>query len=209
MDIKIYKDQKTTDFNVRMLDEKRIKISLRNEEEIFDFSSLAPGGVYFVCDCLKLTYCPIERIIVHADQSIEVFFFFSDKHFIDPPAYTRQSVKYLAITSPDTFNLAAYKAEVCKKVTALCVDKNYSFFPQYKRDNVYAGEPATAYYPEYLKGEAGRQSIAKLNAYFQQFALEIQSRINTSSVETKEQVDMILSSVLFPTDDEILLQLTK
>jgi len=82
-------------------------------------------------------------------------------------------------------------------------------FPQYKRDNVYSGSPVTDSYPDYLQGEAGKQSIARLNAMYQQIALTAQAAINMETVATKDEIDGIIEAMKnsFPTEAEILAQI--
>lgn len=105
------------------------------------------------------------------------------------------------------FNLARYKSDACSRVTMFCVNENYKLFPQYKRDNVYSGSPATDNYPNYLKGDTGKQSIAKLNAVYQQIAANAQAAINSIDITTREDVDAIVDTILFPTEQEILAQI--
>lgn len=105
------------------------------------------------------------------------------------------------------FNLAKYKSDACNRVTMLCVNENYTMFPQHKRDNVYSGSPASDSYPDYLKGNAGKLSIAKLNAVYQQIASNTQAAINSTDITTREDVDAIVDTILFPTEQEILAQI--
>jgi hypothetical protein len=105
------------------------------------------------------------------------------------------------------FDLARYKDDALRRVSLMCVEENYKMFPQYKRDNVYSGSPVTDNYPEYLKGEAGKQSIARLNSVYQDIAITAQTAIMSEEVQTPEAVDLIIKNIKFPTEEEILLQI--
>lgn len=105
------------------------------------------------------------------------------------------------------FDLTRYKDDTLRRVSSMCVEENYKMFPQYKRDNVYSGSPVTDNYPEYLKGEAGKQSIARLNAVYQNIAITAQTAIMSEEVQTPEAVDLIIKNIKFPTEEEILLQI--
>ncbi len=105
------------------------------------------------------------------------------------------------------FNISKYKSDKCSRVTALCIDANYTMLPQYKRDNVYSGSPASDNYPSYLQGEAGKQSIAKLNAIYKQIATSAQAAIQSSTIQSRDEVDAIITALNFPTEAEILMQI--
>lgn len=208
MDIRTNKEPNTDNFSVEELTEQSVKITIEDIEETFDFSGLTPGS-YFIGDCLMLPYSPIERVIIKDDGSIELRLFFSNWNLSDPPAYNREAIIYKPIPDPNIFHLMRYKVEACKTVTDLCVEANYSILPQYKRDNIYSGSPATDSYPDYLKGDAGKQSIARLNAMYQQIALNAQAAINAETITTKGEIDAIIETMKsgFPTEEEILAQI--
>lgn len=208
MDIRIDKEPNTSNCSVEELTEQSVKITIEDKEEMFDFSGLSVGS-YFITDCMVLPYSPIERVIIHEDQTIELRLFFSNWNLSDPPIYNREAILYKPIPTGQEFNLPVYKSEACNKVTDLCVEANYIMFPQYKRDNVYSGSPVTDSYPDYLKGEAGKQSIARLNAMYQQISITTQAAINAETVTTKDEIDAIIEAMKasFPTEAEILAQI--
>lgn len=132
----------------------------------------------------------------------------------DYPEYTTAEIPepqyayyYDFIDSAWVFNLAKYKSDACSRVTMLCVNENYTMFPQYKRDNIYSGSPASDNYPDYLKGDAGKLSIAKLNAVYQQIATSAQAAIQSSTIQSRDEVDAIITALNFPTEAEILMQI--
>jgi hypothetical protein len=134
----------------------------------------------------------------------------------DFPEYTEKPVpdkkyayyyKYSEQDQDWIFDFARYKDDALRRVSSMCVGENYKMFPQHKRDNVYSGRPVTDNYPEYLQGEAGKQSIARLNAVYQDIAITAQTAIMSEEVQTPEAVDLIIKNIKFPTEEEILLQI--
>lgn len=131
----------------------------------------------------------------------------SDQQYAYYYDYTESTDESGATTRAWVFNLAKYKSDSCKRITVLCVNENYTMFPQYKRDNVYSGSPVTDNYPDYLKGAAGQQSIANLNAIYHQISIFAQAAINAATITTRDAVDNIISAIVFPTEEQILTQL--
>jgi hypothetical protein len=107
------------------------------------------------------------------------------------------------------FNLQKYKDYISSYITGLCVDANYKMFPQYKRDNVYAGSPVNDKYPDYLKGDAGKTAIAKLNAVYQSISNDTKSLIADKRVQTREEIDKIVAAIVFPNESEIISMIKK
>lgn len=105
------------------------------------------------------------------------------------------------------FNMVKYKKDACTRVTSICTSANYEIFPQYKRDNVYSGSPASDSYPAYLQGDAGKVSIAKLNTIYQAIATTAQAAIKADAVTTVAAVDKIISGIVLPTEAEIIAEI--
>ncbi len=105
------------------------------------------------------------------------------------------------------FDLLKYKTDKLDALSAAGVVSNYKILPRHKRDNIYAGSPADDDYPSYLKGEAGKQSIARLNAIYQNISLTAKTAIMSVEVDTPEAVDLIIDNIKFPTEEEILVQI--
>jgi len=99
------------------------------------------------------------------------------------------------------FDLEKYKSDALSRVTSMCIEANYSRLPQYKRDNIYAGSPVSADYPDYLQGEAGRLTIAKLNEIYQKISKA--AKIEIESAISQTEIDDIIAGIIFPSDEEI------
>ncbi len=94
------------------------------------------------------------------------------------------------------------KAAAIQEISQRCVDANYKMLPQYKRDNIYSGPPADDGYPSYLKGTSGKQSIAKMNKMYRDIANNAISAIKSAA--SIEEVELIVSSIVMPTESEIV-----
>lgn len=94
------------------------------------------------------------------------------------------------------------KTAAVQEISQKCVDANYKMLPQYKRDNIYSGTPADDGYPSYLKGTSGKQSIAKLNKMYRDIANNAISAIKSAA--SIEDVALIISSIVMPTESEIV-----
>lgn len=134
----------------------------------------------------------------------------------DYPDYTDLPIPDTTLTiyydySEDTdtweFDLTRYKKDICRHVSALCVNENYKMLPQYKRDNIYAGSPASDGYPVYLQGDTGKQSIAKLNAIYQQIATSKHAEINAEDIVSIDEINRIIEDIIFPTEEEVILKI--
>jgi hypothetical protein len=100
------------------------------------------------------------------------------------------------------FDIEQYKTDQINLISQRCVEENYKILPQHKRDNIYAGSPASDNYPSYLQGETGKTTIAKLNQIFQKISEKAKSGIQ--SANTKSDVDEIVFGIIFPSEAEIL-----
>lgn len=161
----------------------------------------------------KISYY-IGQILYHKTSRSEIIINKVGESPADYPEYTDAAIPdlinaiyydYSEETSSWVFNISRYRSVVSDQVTSLCVSANYTMFPQYKRDNVYSGSPASDGYPAYLKGDAGKTSIAKLNNVYQQIAETAKTALTTAS--TKEDIDAVISGIVFPTEVEILAQI--
>ena len=156
----------------------------------------------------------IGQKLYHKTNRSEIIINDIGKALSDYPDYTGINIPDLKYayyydfnesTESWVFNLDKYKSDASKHISDLCVAANYTMFPQYKRDNVYAGSPVTDDYPAYLKGDAGKQSIAKLNAVYQGIAETAKAVVDTAL--TKEAIEDIVSGINFPIEVEILAQI--
>ena len=172
--IKIIENRRLWNVNhkVEAISDTEIKVTVDDKEEIFDLSSLEDGERYILEDSLVLPYNPISGIIKE-NGVITVITFYDDPHKRGFEAdFKRESGKIV-----DAVPLSVVQQEEIRKISALSVERNYELLPQYKRDNIYAGETACEGYPDYLKGEAGKLTIAKMNKYFRDKTKEVQSQI--------------------------------
>ena len=103
------------------------------------------------------------------------------------------------------FNVDRYRTAAKTHVTALCESANYTMLPSRTRDNIYAGSPASDDYPPYLQGDAGRSSIAKLNKIYKDISDQTMTAIQ--SLATRAEIDAVIASIVFPTEDEVLTQI--
>jgi hypothetical protein len=117
--------------------------------------------------------------------------------------YVSIDVNRIVFVDDATHELLAFKTFAIQEVTRRCVEANYTMLPQYKRDNIYSGAPADDGYPTYLKADAGKQSIAKLNKMYRDIANNVQASIDRA--DSIEDVKLILSSIVLPTESEIIL----
>lgn len=160
--------------------------------------------------------CFINKKLYHKQNKTTMVIDDESKSPADYPDYTDveipdiQYAYYYDFSEAENawvFNLSKYKLYACKKITTLCVNENYTMFPQYKRDNIYSGSPVSDSYPAYLKGEEGKASIARLNAIYQSIAVNAQADINAATVASREAVDEIITAIVFPSEAEILAQI--
>ena len=100
------------------------------------------------------------------------------------------------------FDLEKYKINAIERVSTMCVEENYKMLPTYKRENVLVGDPASTKYPQYLQGEAGRATIAMLNAMYQNISEAAKVAINNATDYI--QVNNIVDNIQFPTEEQIL-----
>ncbi len=164
---------------VEAISDTEIKVTVDDKEEIFDLSSLEDGERYFLEDSLILPYNPISGI-VKENGVITVTTFYDDPHKRGFEAdFKRESRKIV-----DAVPFSTVQQEEIKRISALSVERNYELLPQYKRDNIYAGETACDGYPDYLKGEAGKLTIAKMNKYFRDKTKEVVSQILLTKTKT-------------------------
>lgn len=103
------------------------------------------------------------------------------------------------------FNTERYKVSIKKQITKMCETENYNILPHHIRDNIYAGSPASDDYPAYLQGETGRRSIAKLNKIYKDISDQTMTAIQ--SLATRAEIDAVIASIVFPTEDEVLTQI--
>jgi len=104
------------------------------------------------------------------------------------------------------FDIEKYKSDALSRITSMCIEENYRMLPQHKRDNVYAGSPASDNYPPYLQGAAGRGTIAKLNAIYQAISERAKSAIQAAT--SQEEIDNIIAGIKFPSETEILAEIS-
>jgi len=116
--------------------------------------------------------------------------------------YLNIDLSRIVLVKDSDHKLFMCKASAVQEVSQRCVDANYKMLPQYKRDNIYSGAPADDGYPAYLKGAPGKQSIAKLNKMYRDIANNAISAIKTAA--SIEDVTLILSSIVMPTESEIV-----
>ena len=180
--IKIIENRRLWNVNhkVEAISDTEIKVTVDDKEEIFDLSSLEDGERYILEDSLVLPYNPISGI-TKENGVITVTTFYDDPHKRGFEAnFKRESKKII-----DAIPLSAVQQEEIKRISALSVERNYELLPQYKRDNIYAGETACEGYPYYLRGEAGKLTIAKMNKYFRDKTKEVQSQILKAKTKTE------------------------
>lgn len=157
-----------------------LHVVVGDAHEQFDLSGLTEGE-HILEDCLTLPYNPVQKIIVTQSGDIEVQVFLDDPHTRGIPC--RFKKEKITISEFPLFS-DIIKQET-ERISQLAVSRNYELLPQYKRDNIYVGSPASDSYPEYLTGEAGKQTIAKMNGYFRQKSKQV---IASMSTMTRAQV---------------------
>ena len=198
--IKIIENRRLWNVNhkVEAISDTEIKVTVDDKEEIFDLSSLEDGEGYILEDSLVLPYNPISGI-VKENGVITVTTFYDDPHKRGFEADFKREGKKIT----DAVPLSVVQQEEIRKISALSVERNYELLPQYKRDNIYAGETACEGYPDYLKGEAGKLTIAKMNKYFRDKTKEVQSQI----LKAKPKTDARSIGDPFPKTAEEMLEI--
>jgi len=116
--------------------------------------------------------------------------------------YLSIDLSRIVLVEDSDHKLFMCKAAAIQEVSQRCADANYKMLPQYKRDNIYSGSPADDGYPSYLKGTSGKQSIAKLNKVYRDIANNAISAIKSAT--SVEDVALIVSSIVMPTESEIV-----
>ena len=169
---------------VEAISDTEIKITVDDKIETFDLSLLKEKKQYFLEDSLVLPYNPITGI-TKENRIITITTFYDDPHDRGEEAIFKRESKKIT----DAVPLSAVQQEEIKRISALSVERNYELLPQYKRDNIYAGDPACDGYPDYLKGDAGKLTIARMNKFFRDKVKEVQAQI--LSAQTKTEVRSI------------------
>lgn len=105
------------------------------------------------------------------------------------------------------FDIRKYKSDKLEQISQRCESENYTILPSKKRENVFAGSPASDKYPAYLKDEEGKRSIAKLNNIYQTIAEK--AKADLQSANLKSEVDEIISGIIFPSEADILASILK
>jgi hypothetical protein len=98
------------------------------------------------------------------------------------------------------FSLAEYKAEKKAFLSFRCYNEAEIIFPSKKQLNVIAG--ACEHYPAYLQGETGKANIKKFINIYQN--IYHSSAVLIEAATGKEEIDLIISGIIFPTENDIL-----